>query len=73
MIKKNNFVKDLFLVCFMFIALAPNLTLTGETIEDIYLQGLRSGQQGEMKAAELLFKNALVVARKSIKIPAMYQ
>jgi HEAT repeat protein/lipoprotein NlpI len=59
MIKKNNFVKDLFLVCFMLISLAANLS--GETIEDIYLQGLRSGQQGEMRAAELLFKNALAI------------
>jgi tetratricopeptide (TPR) repeat protein len=63
MIKKkyfihNNFVKGLFLVGLMFIAIA---NLTAETIEDIYIRGLRLGQQGELKAAELHFKNALAI------------
>ena len=54
----NNFVKGLFLVGLMFIAIA---NLTGETIEEIYVRGLRSGQQGELNAAELHFKNALAI------------
>ncbi len=63
MIKKtyfifNRFVKGLFLVGLIFITIA---NLSGETIEDTYLRGLRSGQQGEMKTAEFLFKNALAV------------
>ena len=54
----TNFTKSLFLVGLLFITIA---NLNGETSEDIYLRGLKPGQQGEMKAAELLFKNALAV------------
>jgi HEAT repeat protein len=54
----TNFIKSLFLVALLFIAI---VNLTGETSEEIYARGLRSGQQGELNAAELLFKNALAI------------
>lgn len=54
----TNFIKSLFLVGLLFIAI---VNLTGETSEELYIRGVRSGQQGEMKAAELHFKNALAI------------
>jgi len=54
---KNIFILTLFLFWVTFIFTAPHLS--GQTIEDMYLRGLRSGQQGELRGAELHFKNAL--------------
>jgi len=67
----------MFLVCFLLISIAP--CLTAETSEEIYLRGLRSGQQGEVKAAELHFRNALAInpfyipARRALDIINDYQ
>ncbi|MGD2087031.1 MAG: HEAT repeat domain-containing protein [Candidatus Aminicenantes bacterium] len=55
----NRVIKSIFLVCFLLISIAP--CLIAETIIDVYIRGLRSGQQGEVKAAELHFKNALAI------------
>ena len=66
MILKKYFIKRLFLVGLILISISP--CFAGETSEDIYVSGLRSGQQGELKAAELHFKNALAV--NPLYIPA---
>jgi len=54
----TNFMITIFLVGLLFIAI---INLTGETCEEIYVRGLRAGRQGELIAAELLFKNALAI------------
>jgi HEAT repeat protein len=55
----NIFTKSMLSVWFILIFIAPGLS--AETPEDIYTRGLGLGQQGELKAAELLFKNALAI------------
>jgi HEAT repeat protein len=72
----TNFIKIVFLVGWLFIAI---VNLTAETSEEIYVRGLKSGQQGELKAAELLFKSSLAIdpfyipARRALDIINDYQ
>ena len=62
---KNRFK---ILVFFWFIILYFFAQSPGQSIENIYLNGLRLGQQGELTGAELYFKNAL--AANPFFIPA---
>ncbi len=63
MIKKQFSIKNIFILTLFSFWVLP-----GQTIEDTYLRGLRSGQQGELRGAELHFKNAL--SMNSFFIPA---